>query len=274
MTSLTCLARRTALALLVASLFAAAVGADVEVYRARYRTAGELRPIVSVAMSEGGSVAVDANSNSLVLIGSKAEIAQALALLELQDQRLRTVSIALESRTREALEAAGFEIRWSIGADGVRVGNVWPPPGGSGVAIEAREESGRRRDTGRGSVAVLEGSWGRISSGSSVLVPIGGARHRSTAVVTAASGMEVRPRILGSGQIRLDLRPFQGSLGQAGVVRHSGLETTLVVTPGQTAVVGGLSGSGDTTSERFLTGAARADAQAEQLLLVTATIAE
>ncbi len=81
------------LLLLPFALLATAGRADVQVYRAQPRIAEDLLPIVQVAMSEGGSVAVDSNSNSLVLVGSKAEISQALSLLELQDRRLRSVLI-------------------------------------------------------------------------------------------------------------------------------------------------------------------------------------
>jgi type II secretory pathway component GspD/PulD (secretin) len=261
-----------ALLLLLSGLLATSGRADVEVYRAQHRSADDLLSIAEVAMSEGGSVAVDSNSKSLVLVGSKRELAQALELLALQDQRLRSVLIVHETWAQSELEASGIGIRWSVGGDRWRIGNVVAAPGGSGVAVAVADGERRHEATHTATLRVLEGSWGRIASGSELLVPIGSRRNPGTAVVTADSGLEVRPRILGNGRIRLDLRPFQARFAQGSVVNRSGSETTLVVAPGETAVVGGIDVAGEGAHESFLSSAAAGSGQSRQLLLVTATI--
>ena len=123
-----------------------------------------------------------------------------------------------------------------------------------------------------GSVRVLEGEWGRIATGNEILLPIGSRRYPDAVRVAAESGLEVRPRILGDGRVRLDLRPFQGSLGRGGVVTRSGADTTLIVTPGETAVVGGLGGSRSSQSRSLLSGGGQSQSARQQVLLVTVQV--
>jgi hypothetical protein len=134
------------------------------------------------------------------------------------------------------------------------------------------EDAHRSDGSQTGTVRVLEGAWGRIASGSEALLPIGSARYPNAVRVAAESGLEVRPRILGDGRVRLDLRPFQASLGRGGVVSRSGADTTLVVTPGETAVVGSVSSSRAGRSESLLSGVQQGQEQTQRLLLVTVTI--
>ena len=54
----------------MAVLFAVPALADMEVYRPRHRTGEDLRPLVEAALGPQGSVAVDGNTGSLVMIGS------------------------------------------------------------------------------------------------------------------------------------------------------------------------------------------------------------
>ena len=61
-----------------------------------------------------------------------------------------------------------------------------------------------------------------------ILLPIGSHRYPDAVRVAAESGIEVRPRVLGDGRVRLDLRPFQGRLRDDGSISYSGAETTLV----------------------------------------------
>lgn len=258
------------LLLVLTLLLASMASADVEVYRAQYRTADELLPLVEAALSEGGSVALDARTNSLVLVGTSTEISQALALLAVQDKRLRTVLIEHETQSATDLAAAGVSIAWSTSSGAVRVGNV--PRRTSGVSVRLGEGARRESGSQTATVRVLEGSWARIASGTEALVPIGTRRRPGAVLVGAESGLEVRPRILGDGRVRLDLRPFQGSLGRGGVVSRSGADTTLVVTPGDTTVVGGLDSSSSSQSSSLLSGSRKDQRQSQQLLLVTVTI--
>jgi hypothetical protein len=257
-------------ALVLALLVAVPAAADMEVYRPRHRTGEDLRPLVEAVLGPEGSVAVDGHTGALVVIGSAQAIAQAMQLLALQDRPLRTVLIQHETRTAAELESAGYRIAWSAGGDDLRVGNVESRESGAAVVIG----EGSRRGEGRhaSTLRVLEGEWGRIARGSEVLVPIGSHRYPDAVRVTADSGLEVRPRILGDGRVRLDLRPFRSRLRAGGAVEREGAATTLVVTPGRPAVVGGIGQAGHTTSGSVAGGASRSRGGHDSLLVVTVTV--
>ena len=258
-------------------LFALPAFADMEVYHPRHRTGEDLRPLVEAALGPEGSVAVDGNTGALVLIGSGAAVAQALELLALQDRRLRTVFIQHETRTIRGLEAAGYRVAWSAGGDSLRIGNVEATRSGAAVVLDAHRGSGSGVQVS--SLRVLEGEWGRIAQGSELLLPTGSHLHPDAVRVAAESGLEVRPRILGDGRVRLDLRPFQSRLRKdpagvrpGAVVAHQSATTTLVVTPGQPAVVGGIGQSGASTSRSIGSGMASGSGRRDSVLVVTVTV--
>jgi len=244
----------------------------MEVYQPRHRTGEDLLPLAELALGAEGRAAVDPHTNALVLIGSGEAVAEALELLTLQDRRLRSVLVEHETRSASELEAAGFRVVWSVEGGPVRVGNVARPRGGSGAALVLRGRSASGAGSRVGTLRVLEGEWGRIAEGTEVLLPIGSHRYPDAVRVAAESGLEVRPRVLGDGRVRLDLRPFQGRLRHDGSIAYSGAETTLVVAPGETAVVGGLASQDAGRSGSLAGGASQGSGRREELLLVTVTL--
>jgi hypothetical protein len=254
---------------LIASLLVLLVAlpalADMEVYQPRHRTGEDLVALV-------GSVAVDGNTGALVMIGSAAAIAQARQLLALQDRPLRTVFVEHETRTVRELEASGHRITWSAGGDSLRVGNVETSESGASLVIGGR--SGAGTGAHAGALRVLEGEWGRIAQGSEVLLPIGSHRHPDAVRVAADSGLEVRPRILGDGRVRLDLRPFQARLEPGGAVARRSAATTVVVVPGRATVVGGIGRSGASSTTTLGGGAATGRGRSDSVLVVRVTVDE
>jgi type II secretory pathway component GspD/PulD (secretin) len=263
-------------------LLAAPVAARdlVKVYKVQHRTAEELLPLVETALAGEGTAAADRGSNSLVLSGSSAAIAGALVLLAKLDAPLRTVVLRYESRTTRDLDAEGVRVAWSVDAGSVRIGNVIASGDGTQVAIAPEGTSRRREGALVGELRVMDGGSGRLSVGASAPVTTrrvdegwrGTTVSESTTYVSADSGFEVHPRILGDGRIELALRPFESSLRPGGRVAYSTAETRLVLEPGTTTVVGGL--LRDTRESRIdvPSGAGRASASDESLLLITAGI--
>jgi type II secretory pathway component GspD/PulD (secretin) len=263
----------TALALLALTglLAPVAARAEMEVYHPRHRTAEDLLPLAETALGAEGRVAVDPHTNALVLIGSDEAVAQALELLALQDRRLRSMLVEHETRSASELEAAGFRIVWSAGGGSVRVGNVVRPEA-SGGALVLHDRRASTTSSSVGALRVLEGEWGRIAQGSEILLPVGSHLHPDAVRVAAESGIEVRPRVLGDGRVRLDLRPFQGQLRDDGSIAYTGAETTLVVAPGETAVVGGIASQDAGRSRSLAGGTSQGSGRREELLLVTVTL--
>lgn len=264
------------LALLLA---AAPARAESSVYRAQHRTAEELLPLAKAALAGQGNAVADPGTNSIVLLGPPGAVAEARALLEAQDRALRTVIVHYEERRRSELEESGIDVRWSAGTGAVRVGNA-VRRGDDGTRVVIRPEATERQGDARtaGTLRVLDGQAGRITTGQNVPVETGrvlaDGRGRRLAVVDthrvdADTGFEVRPRVLGDGQVRLEIRPFGARVQPDGTIATSGATTTVVLQEGgEPAVIGGL-GSGVTSGSSSLSGRSARTSRDDRVLLLS-----
>ena len=268
-------ARVTALALslLLFSLAAArAEGPSVEVYKAANRTAAELLPLAETAMAGEGSAVLDSGTNAIVLLGPRSAVERTLALLRQQDQRRRTVVMRYESKRVEELAAELIRIEWSVGGGSVRVGNVLFPGGRAGARVSGGAVRSQGEDAFAGILRVMDGEAGHIGSGRSVPVHSRGAFTSSTTFVTAERGFTARPRILAPDRVQVEIAPSDDSVDDRGRVELTGASTTVIVKPGETLALGGISRSSDDHSagSRVITASERA--KDERVLLLTVDI--
>jgi type II secretory pathway component GspD/PulD (secretin) len=262
-------------------LLALSVSAQVtQVYQTKARDPEELAPLVETVLGADGRVVADRRTNLLVLSGTRQDIATALKLLERLDVKPRSVRIRYEARTARELAARGVEVRWSAGGGGVRVGNVRWPGGRDGVALLAGERAATETSTLAGELRILEGQSGRIATGTSMPVPLrrvtetprGRRVQEGTYYVTAESGFEARPRVLGDGRVELALRPFEASVRADGSVTGTGAETVVVLEPGRSTALGGILRQSSAQSRDALYAAGDSNGADETLLLVTADV--
>jgi len=272
---------RAGLLLLVLGLALPAVARDVHVYEVRHRLAQELVAPVETALGAEGRVVADGRTNTLVLSGDPAAVENALGILAALDVRPRTVVLRYGSEDAASLTSRDLRIDWRIEAGGFRVGTVVGGKEPSGSRVGVRLAASRLEREGRQTAVlrVLEGRSGRIASG--VQMPftkrrvVFGARGRvvqeSTQLLSAEAGFDVRPRVLGDGRIELALRPLHQRLGTDGRIQTAGAETHVVVTPGETCVIGGLTRS-EQGERRDLAGAGTTRVSEQRLLLIRADI--
>jgi type II secretory pathway component GspD/PulD (secretin) len=267
--------------LLVAAvlLFAAAASAQVvRVYGVKHRTAEELAPLVASAVGGEAHVIADRRTNQLVLSGSQRAVSSALALLDTLDVRARTVLLHYEARSADELASAGIHVSWRAGG-ALCVGEVSWPSGAAALAIGAETEAARRQSKLLGELRILEGQSGRIASGASLPITtrrIQRSAHsetvdESTRYVSAESGFEASPRVLGDGRVELALRPFEESARQDGAIEHTGADTVLVLAPGATVALGGIVRE-ESEQRGAFSGAGGSAASQETLLLVTVEV--
>jgi type II secretory pathway component GspD/PulD (secretin) len=251
-------------------LAAAAAVADVRVYRGRHRQVEELLPIARALLGDAGRAELDARTNSLVLVGDARTLAEVESVLAAQDRAPRTVVLRYGTQRLSDLEAAGVRVRWSVAGDGYRVGNA--RPAGEGVRIAASADATHAQGTSSldGSLRVLEGSAGTLYTGASVPMALATPEGPAAAWVSAETGFEARPRILGDGRVHLELRPFEARLAGA-AVEHAGAVTTLVVAPGEEVVIGGLA-TRHAGSEYGTAGAASGRGADERVLVIRVEI--
>jgi len=227
------------LALVLAS--AAAAERSVHVYRPLSRLAAELQGPAQAALGDEGSATVDPGSNALVLIGEPRALEATLALLAELDRARPTVVLHYESRRLADLEARGVRVAWQVGAGDLRIGNVHAPAGVDLLAI--RPFALREEQSGgiAGLLRIQDGQRGRIETGSVVPIAERVSPWESRIVtLSATSGFEAAPRVQADGRVRVALQPFEGELAHGGTVHVSGASTEVVLTPGETTAVGGL----------------------------------
>lgn len=272
---------RLALVLCAAVWLALPAAAQVmRVYEVRHRTAEDLLPIAETALSGEGRAIADSRTNSLILSGPQRAVESALALVSSLDVRTRSVVLRYETRSAQELASRGARVAWSTGAGPLRIGNVAWPGGDTRVAVRVDEGSLRAGGSLAGTLRILDGQSGRIATGTSVPVtarrvqpgPAGPVWTESTSYVSADSGFEASPRILGDGRIELTLRPFDAQVARDGTIRHSGAETRLVLVPGRTVALGGIARDAQAEQRSALSGGDASRASDERLLLVTAEI--
>jgi hypothetical protein len=86
-------------------------------------------------------------------------------------------------------------------------------------------------------------------------------------MVSATSGFEARPQLLGDGRVRVQIQPFEGSPQPGGAIRTSGAASEVTVRPGETVAIGGITQSGEQRS-RSLGGASREERYEDWVLLL------
>jgi type II secretory pathway component HofQ len=266
----------TALALVAALASPMAVpdaGAEgrAEVYRCQHRVADDLLPLAQTALAGEGEAVVDAGTNSVVLIGPPAAVAAAMALLAQQDRPMRTILLHYESTTRSALDAAGVHVAWRAGGGSWSVGTATFPPGDTGAVVALGARAARGTDRLSGILRVVEGQSGRITTGVSVPLATRRGGNVSTEYVTAESGYDARGRVLGDGRVQVDVAPLLSRLRRDGTIAFTGGETSLVLKPGETVVLGGIVRSGS-LEDAGLEGARTRAGEDDTLLLLRAEI--
>jgi len=242
-----------------------------QVYACQYRVADELLPLAQTILAGEGQAVVDRGTNSIVLIGPPATVADAMALLAKQDRKARTILVHYASRSVRALEAAGVRIAWRAGSGSASIGTATFPPGTTGIvaSVGAREAQGEGRFAG--TLRIVEGRSGRIVTGQSVPITTRGRWTERTEYVTAESGFDTRARVLGDGRVQVDLAPIQSTLRRDGSVAFMGGDTSLILTPGETVVLGNIQEARE-EAERGIDGVRARSVSDDTVLLLRAEV--
>jgi len=227
-----------ALALFLAAE-AAAQGRAIEVYRPSHRPAAELVGVAQTALGESGVVTVDAGTNALVLAGPRSRVDEALALVRQLDRARPRVVVHFSHRSADTLEASGIQVEWRAESGPLRVGRAAGPGLGEGLRVRAGATASRSSGELSGVVRVLDGEEAEIGTGRSAPV----VRGLGVAIREARRGLRVRPRIQGDGSVRLEVEPVDESLAPRGSTAFTRGATTVVVEPGETVALGGISSS-------------------------------
>lgn len=242
------------LAAVVASA-ALAQGARFHIYEPRGRTAEDLAPLVAPMLGPDGTAIADPHGGSLILEGDPEAIAAALAALETLDQVPHQYRIESETRSREALESGGAQLRW-VDRGGVSVARV---SAGAGANDRTRRVAA--------SVVVMEGRTAEVWTGSEVPMHFG----NETALVPVLSGFRVKPRTLGTGEIELEITPVTAEQGRHGEIHELGSATQVRVRPGESVALAGIGETRDARGASFPPGVHASHGTGDAAIVVRVT---
>ena len=247
-----------ALALLLVSLAVdVSAQARFRIYEPRSRTAQELAPLVAPMLGPDGTAVADPHGGSLILEGDPAAIADALAALETLDAQLHEYRIESEMRSRESLAGAFASADARLAGGGLQIVRI---AAGAGSADRAR-----RLGT---SLVVLEGHSAEIWTGSTIPMRFGA----DTALVPVQSGVRVRPRTLGSGEIELEITPVLAERGRGNEIRELGASTQIRVKPGESVAIAGITESRDERGASFPPSARSSSGASDSVTIVRVTL--
>lgn len=276
------------LAFLTTSLFllgplsTARAGSDeVFVYKMKNRVAIELVPAVSAVLSPGGRVSVDSRTNSLIIVDSPENVAQAKTLLASQDVRQSNIEITVETLTEQDLNALHLEVDWSYRSDDWQIGTVPVGLPGSGFSALGTAGAERARDSRRTvqMVTVMNGGSAEIATGRQV--PFTDVIHHyasgygyvtaSTRWVAVDTGFSVHARTIGEDRIFLELTPWMRNLSKHGQsISFTEASTQIEVKDGQSMILGSSSRKSNQALVEILRGGARRKVDRKIFLMVTA----
>ncbi len=231
--------------------------------------ASELLPYAELSMGNEGKAQLDTNRNAILLVGDDASIARTLSLLKAQDTAARTIQLLYEHISREELREHDLNIQWRGNYGHIILGEGRPVPQ-EGLYVRLRERQRSGTDRFQGQLMILEGQSGRIATGRSVPIQTRSKKHGThTEFVEAESGFEATPTVLGSGKIRLELRPFRAEVQPDGKIAFTEASTIIVLSPEESIVLGGTGQQTDETGTYGLSDRQHSD---DQLLMITAIL--
>jgi type II secretory pathway component GspD/PulD (secretin) len=240
---------RWLLALALGSLIATSAAQDGElaIIPLQHRLVDELRPVLEPLLEAGGTLT--GSGNQLILRTSPANLAelkQAIAALDVRLQRLR-ISVSQSRIEDSAFDAYGVGASVQGQTGGIAIGR---PPGGPGVALDARVARTHGRDEGGDVRMVLttDGQSAFINTGEAqatpysnqAFTPYGPVIQEGIAYQQTSSGFYVTPRVHGDSvtlEISTQLERF--ARDGSGAIASSGVETTVTGRLGEWMPLGG-----------------------------------
>ncbi len=252
--------------------------ARVTLYKANHRLASELLPYAEASMGSEGKVQLDPSRNSILLVGDDALIERTVDLLKAQDTAARTIQLLYEHVTQTELREHNLNIQWKgnyghiILGDGKPLNKDGLHVRQDGLHVRLRNLQRSSEDRFQGKLMIMEGQSGRIATGRSVPIQSRSKKYGThTEFITAESGFEAQPTVLGNGKIRLEIRPFREQFESNGQVAFTEASTLIVLSPGDSVVLGGVAQQTDETGTYGLSARERSD---DQLLMITASFLE
>jgi hypothetical protein len=253
---------------------------EIVLYEPGHRVADELLPLAQTVLGDSGSATLDAATNSILLVGPEADVAQAVEILRAQDRAPRTIVVYQEWLRRAELRESGIDVRWEVARGDLRMGTIRPPASGDRIAIQTyaafRSEHEQRAER----LTLIEGASARIETGTIVPYPESRAKtarrdaptSRGIAWIDVSSGLTTSARVLGNGRIHLELSPIRSALGPKGTILRVSATTVIELELGEMRVIAGVEESRNESRARTARSRESEEHDERLVLLVSAEL--
>lgn len=220
---------------------------DTAILPVRFRNASDVLPLVKEMLSPEGRIAVDVQSNSLVVVDTPESLQNVQRFLDGLDKPVRQAKIRLRFNESGASASRAFGVDGSVSGENWRVGTGRRQSDGVDVRVQDRRTD--RQGRSEYFIVVSSGSWGYIVVGREVPYTqrwIDLCRRHARVVEGVViqrieTGMEVKPIFMGE-QVDVEILPrlsHEVPGRDRGVVRFASAATRLTVPPGQWTDIGG-----------------------------------
>lgn len=222
-----------------------------------------------VGAGEGApKIFADERSGTIVVQGSADSIAQIEALLPTLDKKNRNVRVRV--RIQSIDEGTGSRLGFTLGAtqDG-SLGNAWSATTGAGLfsgilnlfnatniltalnlnaTLNALDSQGISKTINQADQLVEGNGLAELTSGGTLLITVGSGDSATVQSYTYGTNVSVRPKISPDGNIILVISTKLGeepvAIGETRTkIPEKKLTSTFTIAPGQTVIMGGLTGT-------------------------------
>ena len=230
-------------------------GGQLHIITLKHRFAQDLVTVIQPLVGPQGSVsAVDHHLLVRTSEDNLRAVAQAVAALDIERQMLR---VTLSRSRQSAGQSAGVRTSGAVKAGDVTIRS--PGRQRSGVEVDVRHGEQSISERRQESISVLDGAPAAIAVGQ--LVPYSetwvvltrryASVQQTVQFVEVTTGFTIQPRVLG-GQVELTIHPRIADLKSGGVIEFDSLATTIRLSRGEWADLGGVMKSRDEVSREIL----------------------
>lgn len=218
----------------------------------KHRFASDLGGPARAALSPSGTLVVDEGSNSLIVRDSPASVAAVRSLVSQLDVEPRQVTLRVRAIEHRELKRSRSDVRVAGAIDSAGEAHV-------AVGMVLGKETAIRSAHLTQTVTVQSGQRAKLSVGGTQPVEVGRGRGASEVALRDFGGQVVaEPTVLGDGRTRVRLSPRSTTPvdPRSGVAHGAGLDTEVVLAPGESMVIGGVNRQRAGTSSAWPAGRA------------------
>ena len=259
-------------------------GIDYSIIQIQHRPADELVELVKPLLSETGSISVDANTNSIIVMDREKNLKEIEEFIGLIDIPSMMVRLKLSFFEKNELKRLDLKVNWIYRDIYYSIGNIDEIPSEYGCSGDLTGGVGSERTTHliEQELLVASGSSGDFFISRSL--PIEGdvitylrdygVRIEGVTFREVSTGFRVLPVIMGSGEIQLKIVPIMSYFTDEGTGEaiFYEAETTISVPQGETIIIASNNLTGGDVVSDILSGFTKVNKEGLFYIAISTTV--